>query len=304
MNGAYDIIILCKQIPEFGLEFRTFNLHSTISFAGLVRYLNTIHEVYMPPTQEWYCTVTTAVVRMSSLSSTYLIIFMTFERFYSIIRPHKAASFNTVKRAKITISCIIIFCVIYNIPHLYVTSTDGARCGPFGKAMKTTVGKFYYFISLFTNIGLPFILLLVMNSIIIREIRQRPRLSESRNKSEISHQGQGQSEGQGQKSKSNNSELQILITLLLVTFTFLLLATPVYIFFLYINVVDYEATPRVYAGYILFHSVGQKLYQTNFGINFFLYVISGQKFRTDLKNLFIRENTSTTGLITSTLSYQ
>ena len=268
--------------------------------AGLARYLNTIHDVYMPPSQEWYCTVTTAVVRMSSLCSTYFIISMTFERCYSIIRPHKAASFNTIKRAKITIICIIIFCVIYNIPHLYVTSTDGARCGPFGKAMRTTIGKAYYFISLFTNIGLPFILLLAMNSIIIKEIRQRPKLSEARNKSEIQHQGQGQNEGQSQISKSNNSELQILITLLLVTFTFLLLATPVYIFFLYINVVDYEATPKIYAGYILFHSVGQKLYQTNFGINFFLYVISGQKFRTDLMKLFFREKISRDSLSVST----
>ena len=96
----------------------------------------------MPPSQEDYCTVSTAVVRMASLSSTYFIVSMTFERFYSIIRPHKAASFNTVKRAKITIVAIIIFCVIYNIPHLYITATDGARCGPFGKAMKTSIGKF------------------------------------------------------------------------------------------------------------------------------------------------------------------
>ena len=247
----------------------------------------------MPPSQEDYCTVSTAVVRMASLCSTYFIVSMTFERFYSIIRPHKAASFNTVKRAKITIVSIIIFCVIYNIPHLYITATDGARCGPFGKAMKTNIGKFYYFFSLFINIGVPFVSLLIMNSIIIREIRQRPKLSESRNKSGIYRQGQGQcqSEGQGEISKNNNSELQILIILLLVTFVFLVLSTPVYVFFMYINIVDYEATPRIYAGYILFHSVGQKMYQTNFGINFYLYVISGQKFRTDLMKLFTREKT-------------
>ena len=97
-----------------------------------------------------------------------------------------------------------------------------------------------------------------MNSIIIREIRRRPKLSES-NKPAVYRQGQGQSEGQGETSKNNNSEFQILIILLLVTFVFLLLSTPVYVFFMYINIVDYEATPRIYAGYILFHSVGQKL---------------------------------------------
>ena len=271
-------------------------------FAGFARYLNTIHEVYMPPSQEWYCTVSNTVVRMSSLCSTYFIISMTFERCYSIIRPHKAASFNTVKRAKITIVGIISFCILYNIPHLYVTSTDGARCGPFGKAMKTTVGKMYYFFSLFINLGLPFVLLLIMNSIIIMEIRRRPKLRGNNINSAVNLQGHGQNEGQGQISKSNNSEFRILITLLLVTFAFLLLTTPVYIFFLYINIADYEATPKVYAGYILFHSVVQKFNQTNFGINFFLYLISGKKFRGDLKKLFIREKISRNSTSVSTIN--
>ena len=256
----------------------------------------------MPPNQEDYCTVSTAIVRMSSLSSTYFIVSMTFERFYSIIRPHKAASFNTVKRARRIIACIIIFCVVYNIPHLYTTATDGAICGPFGKALKTNIGKFYYFFSLLINLGLPFILLLIMNSIIIQEIRRRPKLSESRKKPVVHLHDQEESEGQGQISKNNKSELQILIILLLVTFAFLVLTTPVYIFFLYINIVDYEATPKIYAGYILFHSVAQKMNQTNFGINFCLYVISGQKFRSDLIKLFVREKISTNSASVSTIS--
>ena len=36
---------------------------------------------------------------------------------------------------------------------------------------------------------------------------------------------------------------------------------------------------------MLFYQVTSKLYFTNSGINFFLYCISGQKFRNDLKEL-------------------
>ena len=96
--------------------------------------------------------------------------------------------------------------------------------------------------------------------------------------------------------------MQILIILLLVTFGFLMLTTPAYAFFLYINVADYEATPKIYAGYRLFHSVVQKLNQTNFGINFFLYIISGKKFRSDLVKLFTRENTKDKRISVSTIS--
>ena len=52
------------------------------------------------------------MVVSSFLCSTYLLIAMTFERFYSIIRPHKAASFNTVMKAKIIIVCVL-YCAFH-----------------------------------------------------------------------------------------------------------------------------------------------------------------------------------------------
>ena len=45
-------------------------------------------------------------------------------------------------------------------------------------------------------------------------------------------------------------------------------------------------TPYYHAGFHLFYQIGD----TNHGINFFLYVISGQKFRSDLINLFVGRN--------------
>ena len=176
----------------------------------------------MPPSQFWYCSLSTTVLWVANLCSTLFILNMTFERFYSIIRPHKAASFNTVKRAKFSIVCSVIFSVSYNIPHLYITFSEGRRCGPFGRAMKTSIGQFYYWFSLFLNFALPFILLLIMNCFIIHTIRQRPKNINRRSQSTI--QGQGRSEGQASKIKS--SEMQIFIILLLVTFGFLFLTTP------------------------------------------------------------------------------
>ena len=237
----------------------------------------------MPPNQFWYCTLSITILWMSSLCSTYFILSMTFERFYSIIRPHKAASFNTVKRAKITISCIIIFCVLYNIPHLFITAQEGLQCIPFGNAIESLFGQIYYWLSLVINFAIPFVLLLIMNSFIIHRIRNRSFQSQDRS------QGQ-QVQGQGQLAKIKSSEMQIYVILLLVTFVFLIMMTPSYVLFVYVMFVDYEASPGIYAGYILFHSVAQKTYYTNYGINFFLYVISGKKFRTDLARLFCKRD--------------
>ena len=117
------------------------------------------------------------------------------------------------------------------------------------------------------------------------------------------NEGQGQGQGQGQGVRT--SEKHIYIILLLITFAFLILTTPTYAMFLYANFVDYTETPESFAAFFLFFSVGEKLYYTNNGINFYLYVMSGRKFRNDLVKLFsfYKEKSSSSMLFTvSTLS--
>ena len=89
--------------------------------------------------------------------------------------------------------------------------------------------------------------------------------------------------------------MQIYVTLLSVTFAFLLLTTPVYIVIMYMAQVEIGTTPRGYAEFYIYYQVGEKSYYTNYAINFFLYVISGKKFRTDLMTLIrCQEDNSTT----------
>ena len=90
---------------------------------------------------------------------------------------------------------------------------------------------------------------------------------------------------EGQTSNMRNSEKQVFVILLLVTFAFLILTTPGYMLFLFLMLVNFFASPRLFATYYLLYNVAHKLHITNHGINFFLYVISGKKFRTDLVNL-------------------
>ena len=221
-----------------------------------------------PPSQYWTFALSMTVLFTAILCSTLLILSMTYDRFYSIIRPHKAASFNTVKRAKITIVCIIIFSIVYNIPHLVVSDNENRQCLPYGKAMEKSYGQMYYWLSFVVNFALPFVLLLFMNTVMIHKICKRTAL----------------------KLKGNTGtkiqERQVFLILLFVTFGFLILTTPAYIFFLYVMFVNFLATPRMFAGYYLFYNVAQKMQFTNYGITFFLYVMSGSKFRTDLIKLF------------------
>ena len=98
-------------------------------------------------------------------------------------------------------------------------------------------------------------------------------------------QSQGQFEGQVEGNKIKHTDKQITVTLLLVTFTFLVLMMPACLILIYVTVFDFTQSPQAFAGYYLFGNIAGQAYFTNWGINFFLYVISGRKFRTDLLKL-------------------
>ncbi len=194
---------------------------------------------------------------------------MTFDRFYSILRPHKASIVNTAKRASFTIICISTFSLLFNVPHLFLTTHSGGSCIPY-EASVSVLGDIHYWFSFLINFILPFTSLLVTNSFIIHSLRKR-----------LEFVGNNTSE-----SRMKNSEKQVFVILLLVTFAFLILNTPTYCCFLYTLLFDFTSSPSRYAGYYLFFQIGQKMTYTNHGINFFLYVMSGSKFRSDLMALF------------------
>ena len=104
-------------------------------------------------------------------------------------------------------------------------------------------------------------------------------------------QSQELNQSQSINSNTRSSEVPIYIILLLVTFAFLILSTPAYLFFLINLAYDFRKSPKIFAGYHLYQNTAQKMHHTNHGINFFLYVMSGQKYGTDLKSLLgIKEN--------------
>ena len=135
----------------------------------------------MPPNQYWYCCIAIFVLFSSTVCSNLLVVSMTFQRFYSIVQPHKAASFNTVKRAKITIASILIFSFIFRSPHLFATYFRGRYCIPYAKILDKMSGQFYYWLTFVLNFIISFVTLVIMNSFIIRTLykRSKSNLTES-----------------------------------------------------------------------------------------------------------------------------
>ena len=194
-----------------------------------MRYLN-IKEIDMPPDQYSFCAIQSAIAFTASLSSVFLVLGMTFERFYSIIRPHKAASFNTVKRARIIISCMIIFSILYSTPHFFTTTVFGGNCLTYSNPSLAVFGKYYFWLSVTIIFVIPFTSLLSMNSVIIYALHKRSTLK-------LGSNSQTQNPTKNENVKAKQNEKQIYIMLLLVTFTFLALNSPVNVMILYVQFV-------------------------------------------------------------------
>lgn len=80
-------------------------------------------------------------------------------------------------------------------------------------------------------------------------------------------------------TKRSSRDRQLTITLMLVTFALLLLTGPQYIRYLVYLIVDPSKDPWMFAVYILFVHVSNKLSFLNSSVNFFLYCFGGSKFR-------------------------
>ena len=281
--------ILHWQYVMFFFFLRFLCLFMCIIFVAMMTYLNSVHGLQFPPDQHWFCCIATTVLWASTLSSTLFILSMTFDRVYSIIRPHKAASFNTVKRAKTTIVSIIIFSCLFNIPYLFVVTNDGFEC----VALLNKFGeKLFFWVSYLVQFIVPFVSLLSMNSILVHTLRKRYLQQIASVEAQCYNQvfsqlnSEGQGQGHGQIFKYKHTDRQVCVIPLLVAFSFFVLISPLYAFLLYIETVDFTKSPAAFAEFFLFYQVMHKMYYTNNAINFFLYVISGRKFRRDLVNLF------------------
>ena len=96
--------------------------------SAFVRYLDRVHEIVPTTGVHLFCAVNGALSLVGTTCSAHLIVFMTFERFYNIIQPHRAASSNTIERAKISIVCILLFDLLFKSPYFFITDNNGRYC--------------------------------------------------------------------------------------------------------------------------------------------------------------------------------
>ena len=140
---------------------------------------------------------------------TFLILSMTIDKYIAIKWPHRAATYSTPRRARL-ISVTVYICVfIYNIPHLFLSSTVGKQCLAY--AISSTLTSVYSWFSFVLNAIIPFTLLIHMNYVIVKTVRNSRKMFGTNTGNNTEGSGQGMDTRQ---KTMRSAEKQLTIMLL------------------------------------------------------------------------------------------
>ena len=253
-----------------------------------------------------YCTL------VSAQSGVMIILALMVERVVAITRPFDARIWFRPSRAVALCLALIVFTLLYNIPVIYEagSSQDGLSCKPTIFYSKYSFA--YSIINLAVNAVLPFVGIVVMNTVIMLGVKSSTKSvmskyehsSHSTDLSVISASGRNPdlagnvTENRPAASsdipnseialpkpaKMSSREKQLTIMTVTMTMVFVLCTMPRYA--TYAAQLMYMANPSDGNVLRLAGLVSHTLYVTNSACNFFLYIISGSKFRADLKDMF------------------
>ena len=216
--------------------------------------------------------------------SVWIIVAMTTERFFAIRYPLKFLTVGSMRKTKVACLIILICVLLLNCQFTWsVKITEKGTCVPeenysnFHKDVMPWIDAVFYSF-------LPFVILITFNVLIICSFRKAYRRQKTLHGNPTSH-----------KSASHNrSSINHRMTamLLSVTFTFIIMTAPktillcirneVFMFLKY-NTYDFQEI----ALYTLITRIADLCIYTNHAINFFLYCVSGQRFRKEMKQLFL-----------------
>ena len=227
-----------------------------------------------------HCKIISFLNAFAMQNSRYQILAMTIDKYVAIKWPHRAATYSTARRAKFITTGVFICTLIYNARHIFMTNLVKGTCRPY--VVGGIISIVLTWISLFVNGIIPLSMLIYMNYIIVQTIRNSVKMFRSTSKFEhISHKRMGM---ETRQNKMKSAENQLTVMLLLVTILYLFLQIPGYIRNIYVKFVTQD-TPAKFASSVLFFMLTYTLSITSNGINFFLYCISGNRFRNDLKEM-------------------
>lgn len=225
------------------------------------------------PRYQWECKLIAYLFNSFSSYGIILVIIMTIDRMIVVRFPLKAATICTSRRAKVASIVTLLVTSVLRSPNVYFSNLlDGRSC--VDTSSKNPINLFYSRTIFVLFSVVPFMTILTLNVIIIYTLKQRS-VNFNRENWEKEEEASSKPEQRIRSAK----DTQLVIMLLTVTFALLILTAPKNLHYVIFLLVDYKQDAQIYAVFNLLYQVTVLMYYTNSAVNFYLYCLSGSKFR-------------------------
>ena len=291
-----NVLSFCVLIRKSLRQTSAYNLLAALSLADMLvlyvgllrRWVGELTGIDIRDMAHWTCKVISMLGYTVSMYSVWLLIAVTVERFIVTVHGLRALTMCSTSRAIKTSLLILLVVVSINLHFLFTTElrTYEMDDGDSVLTCSSAYGYEYLVEHVWTWIDatlycfLPFVLILILNGLIVHEvIRARKRRQQFLEHHIIS--------SNAPPSVLSESSIRLTVMLLSVTFTFLLCTFPMMA----------TMTYRAYSGpneesllevsrFALARTISELLMYTNHSINFYLYLLTGLRFRQELKAMF------------------
>ncbi|KAH9500120.1 hypothetical protein Btru_076665 [Bulinus truncatus] len=217
-----------------------------------------------------------------SLLANWTLVFICAERFIAVCFPLKKAYIVTKRRSYICSAALFVVLLI-SLASMYALMRDsdgsGMLCGTFNEYLYFWT-KWWYWINALLYLFLPFSLIVVLTSLIIKGL-SRSRVDR---RSIMRNSSKGKDGNKRLMADAERQERSITIMLISVALIFLILLLPTCVFILTYS--PSEDT-LVQARWKVFDQIQFILADSSHAVNFFLYFFSAQRFRHQFFRLFL-----------------
>ncbi|XP_076443975.1 galanin-like G-protein coupled receptor npr-9 [Babylonia areolata] len=229
---------------------------------------------------------------LSCLVSSWLVVAMALERLLVVYRPFRKNVLCTQKGALVVITSIFVICCYTQVFRLVMVVSDNGRClsHPHYQDVYMTLHTYVYQIVL--AFLLPVLIVFICNVSVLKKIYQVERtLREDENSASTRL-----NEASSQRSKTT----RLLLTIGFVFVLTLLPANTLTIVMLFAYRLHGVAAQPLILAAIPWNNVLSAITDVNYAANFYLYVLSGRKFRHELRRLLRTDRFRFTNMSVST----
>ena len=217
---------------------------------------------------ETHCKIWTYIFQASALCSALLVVFVTTHKYLAFLSPFKSHQWRSPERTLKIIFVVSFLSLCYSIVHIFGTNlVDEKLCT--GITKETSYDRTLSWIALLLHAVLPVSFVIVMNSLIMKALRESNKFGQSTRRSSTAQMKIDNQQLAGlvnpkgiiqvdfvkepknplkhYDKRTASYHKQSAVLLIAVTCTFAVLTPPLYLYYIVANFVDYKSSPVAYA---------------------------------------------------------